>query len=124
MLLLLILNRIEPVRAVESELTRMNTDARKSPAPGVFATTHWSVVAQSGLTDVPEAANALAQLCEVYWPPIYSFIRRRGYAPADAQELTQSFFAYFLRTKAYARTDKRHGKFRSFLLASVKFPRG
>ena len=85
-----------------------------------FATTHWSVVAQSALTDVPEAANALAQLCEIYWPPIYSFIRRRGYRPADAQDLTQSFFAFFLRTKAYARADRLHGKFRSFLLASVK----
>jgi DNA-directed RNA polymerase specialized sigma24 family protein len=85
-----------------------------------FATTHWSVVAQSALTDVPEAANALAQLCKMYWPPIYSFIRRRGYTPSDAQDLTQSFFAFFLRTKAYARTDPLHGKFRSFLLASVK----
>jgi RNA polymerase sigma-70 factor (ECF subfamily) len=85
-----------------------------------FATTHWSVVAQSALTDVPEAKNALAKLCETYWPPIYSFIRRRGYSPADAQDLTQSFFAFFLRTKAYARTDPLHGKFRSFLLASVK----
>jgi RNA polymerase sigma factor (sigma-70 family) len=97
------------------------------PTPGTlleggasFATTHWSVVAQSALTDVPEAANALARLCEMYWPPIYSFIRRRGYPPADAQDLTQSFFAFFLRTKAYARTDPLHGKFRSFLLASVK----
>ena len=85
-----------------------------------FATTHWSLVAQSALTDVPKAADALAQLCEMYWPPIYSFVRRRGYAPADAQDLTQSFFAFFLRTKAYARTDRLHGKFRSFLLASVK----
>jgi DNA-directed RNA polymerase specialized sigma24 family protein len=85
-----------------------------------FATTHWSIVAQSALSDVPEAANALARLCEMYWPPIYSFIRRRGYSPADAQDLTQSFFAFFLRTKAYARTDRLHGKFRSFLLASVK----
>ena len=56
----------------------------------------------------------------MYWPPIYSFIRRRGYAPADAQDLTQSFFAFFLRTKAYARPDPLHGKFRSFLLASLK----
>jgi RNA polymerase sigma-70 factor (ECF subfamily) len=85
-----------------------------------FATTHWSVVAQSALTDVPDATDALARLCETYWPPIYSFVRRRGYAPPDAQDLTQSFFAYFLRTKAYARTDQLHGKFRSFLLASVK----
>src|SRR5262249_15096285 len=78
------------------------------------------VVAQAALTDVPEAANALAQLCEMYWPPIYSFVRRRGYAPSDAQDLTQSFFAFFLRTKAYGRTDPVHGKFRSFLLASLK----
>jgi DNA-directed RNA polymerase specialized sigma24 family protein len=85
-----------------------------------FATTHWSVIAQSALTDAPEAANALAQLCESYSPPIYSFIRRRGYSPSDAQDLTQSFVAFFLRTKAYARTDRLHGKFRSFLLASVK----
>src|SRR5436190_8384112 len=101
--------------------------ARVKATPGTlqeggakFATTHWSVVAQSALTNVPEAENALAKLCETYWPPIYSFIRRRGYSPADAQDLTQSFFAYFLRTKAYARTDPLHGKFRSFLLASVK----
>jgi DNA-directed RNA polymerase specialized sigma24 family protein len=85
-----------------------------------FATTHWSVVARSALTDVPEATNALARLCETYWPPIYSFIRRRGYPPPHAQDLTQSFFAFFLRTKAYTRTDRLHGKFRSFLLASVK----
>jgi DNA-directed RNA polymerase specialized sigma24 family protein len=85
-----------------------------------FASTHWSIVAQSALIDVPEAGHALAQLCEMYWPPIYSFIRRRGYAPPDAQDLTQSFFAYFLRTKAYTRTDQLQGKFRCFLLASVK----
>src|SRR5262249_17843351 len=48
------------------------------------------------------------------------FIRRRGYAPSDAQDLTQSFFAYFLRTKDYAHVDPVHGRFRSFLLASVK----
>jgi len=69
---------------------------------------------------VPEAADALARLCEMYWPPVYSFVRRRGYSPHDSQDLTQSFFAYFLRTKAYVRTDRLHGKFRSFLLASVK----
>jgi len=85
-----------------------------------FDTTHWSVVAQSALTHLPEAEKALAQLCETYWPPIYSFIRRRGYPPPDAQDLTQSFFAFFLRSKAYAGTDRLHGRFRSFLLASVK----
>jgi RNA polymerase sigma-70 factor (ECF subfamily) len=56
----------------------------------------------------------------MYWPPIYSFVRRRGYSPPDAQDLTQGFFSYFLRTKAYAHTDRLQGRFRSFLLASVK----
>ena len=95
--------------------------ARVKATPGTlqqggasFATTHWSVVAQSALTNIPEAENALAQLCERYWPPIYSFVRRRVYSPADAQDLTQSFFTFFLRTKAYARTDRLHGKFCSF----------
>ena len=85
-----------------------------------FTTTHWSVIARCAIADLPDATNALAQLCETYWPPIYSFVRRRGYAPSDAQDLTQSFFAYFLRTKDYAHVDPIHGRFRSFLLASVK----
>src|SRR5207248_2150892 len=116
---------IEP--GLQVSLDPANLLIRLKATPGTlqeggasFATTHWSVVAQSALTKVPEAENALAKLCETYWPPIYSFIRRRGYSPADAQDLTQSFFAFFLRTKAYARTDRLHGKFRSFLLASVK----
>src|SRR5207247_7783469 len=67
-----------------------------------FATTHWSIVARSALTDVPEAANALAELCDTYWPPIYSFIRRRGYSPADAKDLTQGSFAHSLQNQAYA----------------------
>jgi RNA polymerase sigma-70 factor (ECF subfamily) len=83
-----------------------------------FATTHWSIVAQSALTEVPEAANALARLCETYWPPIYSFIRRRGYSPSDAQDLTQSFFAFFLQTKA---TPARTGFMANFdRFSSVK----
>jgi RNA polymerase sigma-70 factor (ECF subfamily) len=68
-----------------------------------------------------EAADAaLAQLCRDYWPPLYSFVRRRGYNPADAQDLVQGFFAFLLETRAYAKTDRNKGKFRSFLLASLK----
>jgi RNA polymerase sigma-70 factor (ECF subfamily) len=66
------------------------------------------------------ADAALARLCRDYWPPLYSFVRRRGYNPADAQDLVQGFFAYLLQSKAYAHTDRRKGKFRSFLLASLK----
>ena len=85
----------------------------------VFATTHWSVVA--ACKDGSEKADAaLAQLCRDYWPPLYSFVRRRGYSPADAQDLVQGFFAYLLQSKAYVYTNRRKGKFRSFLLASLK----
>jgi RNA polymerase sigma factor (sigma-70 family) len=84
-----------------------------------FATTHWSVIAACTL-DNGSADAALAQLCRDYWPPLYSFVRRRGYNSADAQDLVQGFFAHLLETKAYTRTDHTRGKFRSFLLASLK----
>jgi RNA polymerase sigma factor (sigma-70 family) len=84
-----------------------------------FATTHWSVVAACA-DDSEVASQALAQLCRDYWPPLYTFARRRGYSPADAQDIVQGFFAYLLQSKAYARTDRTKGKFRSFLLASLK----
>ena len=82
-----------------------------------FATTHWSVV-EAGAHD--NADVALARLCQDYWPPLYTFVRRRGNSSADAQDLVQGFFAYLLQSKAYAQTDRRKGKFRSFLLASFK----
>lgn len=85
-----------------------------------FATTHWSVIAACTGANNEEAHAALTQLCCDYWPPLYTFVRRRGYSPADAQDLVQGFFAYFLRTKIYARADRDKGKFRTFLLASIK----
>ena len=90
---------------------------REGGAP--FVTTHWSVVGKCASND--ELADAaLTQLCRDYWPPLYSFARRRGYSPADAQDLVQGFFASFLQTRAYAQTDRNKGKFRSFMLASLK----
>jgi len=84
-----------------------------------FVTTHWSVVA--ACADDSEIANhALAQLCHDYWPPLYTFARRRGYSRADAQDIVQGFFAHLLESKIYVRTDRTKGKFRSFLLASLK----
>jgi RNA polymerase sigma factor (sigma-70 family) len=84
-----------------------------------FATTHWSVV-EACTSDNGAADAALARLCRNYWPPLYTFARRRGNSPADAQDLVQGFFAYLLQSRAYARTDCRKGRFRSFLLASFK----
>ena len=64
--------------------------------------------------------EALAELCRDYWPPIYAFIRRRGFNSHDAQDLTQAFFVYLIESKAYARADREQGKFRTFLLVVLK----
>ena len=86
-----------------------------------FAPTHWSVIIAAGESQAaPETARAaLAQLCESYWAPLYTFVRSRGYSVHDAQDLTQEFFAYLIEHKIYARADREKGKFRSFLLASL-----
>lgn len=84
-----------------------------------FVTTHWSVVLVAGRTDSTRAANALARLCQTYWFPLYAYIRRRGVSPADAQDLTQEFFAQLLERHALASADPNRGRFRSFLLASM-----
>ena len=86
----------------------------------VFPSTHWSAVLAAGRSQAdPEIAQAaLTELCQTYWAPLYSFVRSRGYTVHDAQDLTQSFFAYLLEHKIYARVDRQKGKFRSFLLAA------
>ena len=86
---------------------------------GEFATTHWSVVlAARGAT--ADARHALAALCETYWYPLYAFVRRSGYAPGEAADLTQGFFAKLLECNTLAAADARRGRFRSFLLTSLK----
>jgi RNA polymerase sigma factor (sigma-70 family) len=88
----------------------------------LFPSTHWSAVLAAGRSQAePEIAQAaLAELCQTYWAPLYSFVRSRGYTVHDAQDLTQSFFAYLIEHKIYARVDRQKGRFRSFLLASLK----
>jgi DNA-directed RNA polymerase specialized sigma24 family protein len=69
----------------------------------------------------PESARqALAGFCEAYWPPLYSFLRHRGYASADAQDLVQSFFAYLLEQNTLSRADQEKGRLRTFLLGSLQ----
>ena len=69
----------------------------------------------------PEAAHAaLTRLCLTYWMPLYGFVRSRGFSMHDAQDLTQNFFAFLIERKIYMRVDRQKGKFRSFLLASLK----
>ncbi len=87
---------------------------------GQFTTTHWSVVLAAAREPSPEAAQALAQLCQAYWYPLYAYVRRKGYDLPDAQDLTQEFFARLLEKNYVGSADRRKGKFRSFLLASLE----
>ena len=84
-----------------------------------FATTQWSVVAAAGDSNHADVQEALTQLCESYWYPLYAYVRRRSYSAADAQDLTQAFFARLLEKQSLKVADPERGKFRSFLLASL-----
>jgi len=87
--------------------------------PKSFATTHWSLVADAGDAASPECRAALATLCELYWYPLYAFVRRKGYQAAEAQDLTQAFFAELLAKDRIQLAEQSRGKFRSFLLVSL-----
>jgi RNA polymerase sigma factor (sigma-70 family) len=87
---------------------------------GRFATTRWSLVLAAGEGGSPEAERALAGLCASYWPPVFAYVRRRGYAPEDAQDLTQAFFTRLIEKGDLAAADRDRGRFRSFLLASCR----
>jgi RNA polymerase sigma-70 factor (ECF subfamily) len=89
--------------------------------PRIFATTHWSVIAAAGEGASEASHHALEKLCAVYWYPIYVYVRRRGYGPEDAQDLTQEFFAQLIAKEHLRLADSNKGKFRSFLLATLNF---
>ena len=84
-----------------------------------FTTTHWSVIlsARPGSTD---ADQALQSLCQAYWPPIYTFLRRSGHGEHDAQDLTQEFLTHLLARDFLANVAPHKGRFRSFLLVSLR----
>ena len=84
-----------------------------------FSTTRWSLVLAAGHGSRPDAATALATLCETYWYPLYYYVRRRGYRAEEAQDLTQAFFAKLLEKGYLKVADPDRGRFRSFLLASL-----
>jgi RNA polymerase sigma factor (sigma-70 family) len=85
-----------------------------------FNTTHWSVVLAAGQSSSPAAQAALEQLCRAYWFPLYCYVRRAGHTPEDAQDLTQEFFARLLEKNYFALASRERGRFRSFLLTSLK----
>ena len=90
------------------------------PGARVFATTRWTVVLRAGGATSDGSAAALEQLCRTYWYPLYSYARRTGLPAHDAEDLTQSFFAYLLEKDTIARADRERGRFRSFLLSAFK----
>ncbi len=85
-----------------------------------FPPTHWSVVLAAGHAGAPQSTAALERLCRAYWPPLYAFVRRRGHNPEEAQDLTQEFFARFLKRNDLVTSSPEKGRFRSFLLAAMK----
>ncbi len=90
-------------------------------SPGIFATTHWSVVLAAAHDPSPRGTEALEQLCDAYWYPLYAYIRRRGYGHEDAQDFTQAFLLQLLRRKSFGRADRNKGRFRSYLLAGLNY---
>jgi RNA polymerase sigma-70 factor (ECF subfamily) len=96
-------------------------DHKPASAEGRFASTHWSVVLAAARTASPEAQAALEKLCVVYWYPLYAYLRRRGHPPAEAEDLTQEFFATRVVTKRiFLGAEPAAGRFRSWLLTSLQ----
>jgi RNA polymerase sigma-70 factor (ECF subfamily) len=90
------------------------------PAARQFATTRWSQVLAAGQVHTGDSREALARLCESYWYPLYAYVRRWGHDADQAQDLTQEFFARLLEKHYLRAADPARGRFRSFLLASLK----
>ncbi len=105
-------------------MRRLSEHEQSGPSCGnpgaMFATTRWTVVLNAARSDTPRAQAALADLCQTYWFPLYAYVRRRGHGPHDAEDLTQGFFARFLRLNSLSAVRRENGKFRTFLLAAMK----
>lgn len=103
-------------------LDRFTPSCRPGTIPAVgdrFQTTRWSVVLCAGQRG-EGAREALEWLCQTYWYPLYAFVRRQGFDADEAQDLTQSFFLSLLEYDSLEKIDPKYGKFRAFLLASIK----
>lgn len=104
----------------ESE-TISSPSGPSSSVPGdIFATTRWTVVLTAGQRHTPQSDHALEELCRTYWFPLYAYVRRRGSTKADAEDLVQAFFARFLAKNYLEGLSAERGRFRAFLLASLK----
>ncbi len=100
-----------------------DTDSSKPRTPASharFATTHWTVVLAAGSPDSSRYREALETLCQIYWYPLYAYLRRRGYNTHQAEDYTQGFLTRLLERQSLKRADPTQGRFRSFLLSSLK----
>src|SRR5213596_3492420 len=111
------LDRNVPPDGDQASGNRIDSSAQNGAV--AFTTTHWSVVL-TAQDESPAAQAALEKLCRTYWRPIYSFVRRQGIRPEEAEDLTQGFFALLLERKDLSTVRKEKGRLRSYLLASVK----
>jgi RNA polymerase sigma factor (sigma-70 family) len=102
-----------------SSLTGIGPAATGRNGAIAFTTTQWTVVL-TAQGPSPEAHEALEKLCRTYWWPLYGFVRRQGYSPEEAQDLTQGFFALLLERKDLDAVRREKGRLRSYLLASLK----
>ncbi|HXO36270.1 MAG TPA: sigma-70 family RNA polymerase sigma factor [Candidatus Acidoferrales bacterium] len=91
------------------------------PGSSQFPTTRWTLVVAAGDPQRKDSRSALVSLCENYWYPLYAYLRRRGHAPDEAQDLTQEFFMRLLGGRYLDKADPEKGRFRSFILTSLKF---
>ena len=89
-------------------------------AAQLFATTQWTAVLAAGADSSPAAHRALEQLCQAYYYPLYAYVRRQGHSQADAEDLTQEFFRRLLERNSVRLADRNRGRFRTFLLESLK----
>ena len=99
--------------------TNMRGEANSSEAPRVFPNTRWSVVL-AARRNSPESDAALGALCQSYWYPLYSYVRRRGHSPEDAQDLTQEFFCRLLEKHWLDSADREKGKLRTYLIVALR----
>jgi len=107
--------------SVEQVLGRVKRDAN-SAAKGAahFDTTRWTDIMLCGQYEAPGGQAAFARLYQLYWFPLYAFVRRKGYSSHDAEDLIQGFFLHLQEKEALVCVDRQKGKFRSFLLASLQ----
>jgi RNA polymerase sigma-70 factor (ECF subfamily) len=113
------LNRSVPGDDEVTSLSAIGPAAAGHHGPAAFTTTHWSVVLEAQ-GESPAAHEALEKLCRIYWRPIYSFVRRQGIRPEEAEDLTQGFFAQLLERRSLDAVRKEKGRLRSYLLTSLK----